>query len=170
MGQLRDWFEFSIPMLPGNIISAVINLQQPANGHSGPATTYTLSGLNAVPTQFSDVGGGAAYGSTTLDDTTDGTAISIALSPAALWAIEGSQGAEFLVGGVDSGENEIGQISDFANSTGAGVTLRLETSGSAPEPATAVLMLGALVGLAAIRAAGAVEFMLFQLGWARLPS
>lgn len=172
-GQFRDWFEFDIPSLPGLVTSATLSLDQPAGtvavgipsstvGHFGPQTTYTLYGLPSIPTGFSDFLNGSVYGSATLDSTSNGTVVDIALDAAAIDAIAAAGGDVFLLGGIDSGEiipavcNGCGQNFDFANTDGASVTLTLDVSGSpfgdAPEPSTgaALVTAGALFLVRAI--------------------
>jgi hypothetical protein len=173
LGQFRDWFEFAIPTLSGDVVSATLALDQPAGtllsgglvvggGHEGPPSSYLLYGLPAIPTGFADFTIGPMLGFTTLDASSNGTVVSIDLDAAALAAIGADRGGEFILGGIDSGEvlppvcNLCGQDFDFANTTGAHVSLTLDIdpgADTAPEASTLTLSLAAAGVYLACRAA-----------------
>jgi hypothetical protein len=153
-GQLRDWFEFAIPTLTSPLLSATLNLDEPALGHIGGSLTYTVYGLAGQPTLFTDVTTSNPFASPVTTSTADdGTTISITLDSAALADIVAHQGGNIFIGGIDSGENSSTSAFDFAktgNPAGTiGVTSLSLTTAPAPvpEPASVVLLASVLIGL-----------------------
>jgi hypothetical protein len=154
-GQFRDWFEFDIATLTGSLVSATLNLDEPAGpppGHLGGSLTYTVYGLAGQPMVFTDVTTTNPFGSVGTSSADNGTTISITLDSAALADIVAHQGGHIFIGGVDSGENNTTIAGDFVG-TGAGnvTSLSLNTA-PVPEPASisllfAPLLIGSLVAL-----------------------
>lgn len=152
--RFRDHFDFIIPA--GQWTSATLNLDEPAGGHVGSVTTFSVYALGVFPTglpntyPFTILGEGTFYGSVTLSTANDGTTVHIALNDAALadiLAARGSTAPPFNIAGVDSGESS--NSADFGNSSGLHSTLTL-TSDSTPEPGSIALMglgLAALLGV-----------------------
>jgi hypothetical protein len=150
-GQFRDWFEFDIPTLTGSLLSATLNLDEPAAvGHQGGSLTYAIYGLGAQPLVFTDVTTSNPFAlPVTTSSTSDGTTISITLNSAALAAITADQGGHIFIGGIASGESSSTLAGDFAVSAGSGnVTSLSLTTGPAPvpEPASIVLFAPLLIG------------------------
>ena len=166
----RDWFEFAIPDLTGSLVGASLALYQPPvpcpdclggfapADYSDPSETHTflVYGLGAGPfyfgpndsPSFANIGAGTYYGSVTLNAGTDGTTVDISLNASALADIESAQGGVLYLGGVDSAEtlpSSTNWIGDWNATSGADASqLDLDI---APEPASWLMMLGAL-GLA----------------------
>jgi hypothetical protein len=155
--QFRDWFEFTIPTLPGSLLSATLNLDEPLLGHDGGSLTYDVYGLTTQPMMFTDVTTSNLFGSVATSSASSGTTISITLDSAALAAIAMHQGGNIFIGGIDSGETSSTLAGDFARTGGlppVGVTsLKLNTAPApVPEPASIVLFASLLIGsLVALR-------------------
>lgn len=153
--QWRDHFDFAIPLLNAPLLGATFALDQPGSGFSpadGTDTTHIFSVLGlGADHSFTAIGAGTFYASTTLNAATDGTTVYIQLSGAALADILLAQGGVFHLGGVDSGESASASdhwIGDWLGTGGVSGQSQLLLD-IAPEPASWLMMLGALVGLAA---------------------
>jgi hypothetical protein len=151
----RNWFEFFIPTLTSPLLSATLNIDEPAStatggpGHAGGSLTYAVYGLNAEPLAFGDVTTTNPFGSVVTTNASDGTTISITLNSAALADIVAHQGGHIFIGGIDSGETSTTTSAyDFAFSGPGNVTsLNLTTAPVAtPEPASVVLFGTLLIG------------------------
>ena len=126
----RDWFEFSIPHLSGPVISATLDLFQPQFGHIGGNLVYSVYALSGKPLHFSEIPSGTLYGSISTNSSTNGTTLFITLDAAALAAIQGTQGGNVFIGGIDTGEKGTSLGGDFAGEPGRSI-LKLTT---VPEP------------------------------------
>jgi hypothetical protein len=166
----RDRFEFAIPVLSAPLLQAWLDLYQPpvpCDGCSGgfsPADSgdtahlFSVNGLSSYPVGaggFIDIGNGSPYASVWLDANTDGTTVNIWLGGNALADILSAQGGMFYLGGVDSAEtfsastHSIGDWQGSNSPTGVqdGRVQLILDLGIVPEPASWLMMLGAL-GLA----------------------
>lgn len=133
---VRNWFRFDLANFSPVATSAVLRLENPANGYFnelGSSLNYnlfditgtfgTLGNSNSLAV-FNDLGTGTQYGTTNITSAQNGTIIEIALNSAALASINsGRQGGFWAVGG------------NIATSV-------------VPEPSTYVLMMAGLAGIA----------------------
>jgi hypothetical protein len=143
--QFRDWFEFSIPTLTGALVSATLNLDEPADGNMNGPFTYAVYGLSGQPLVFTDVTNSDAFGSVGTSSASNGTTVTITLNASALAAIGADQGGNIFIGGIDSGElsssTSASTFGDFAGSSPGGTAyntvLSLQTT---PEPSSLLLL------------------------------
>ncbi|MFO0798570.1 MAG: S8 family serine peptidase [Gemmataceae bacterium] len=153
--EYRDWFLFNVPVLPGPVASARIEIFNPSspNGYQSPDATETytlfdvttsiasLTGGTAGVAGFADLGSGVSYGSVTVSAASNGTLVVISLNAAGLAAVAAAQGGQFAVGGA------LTTISGAANQflfggTNSGVTRQLVIETTAPSDWYSVTLAG----------------------------
>jgi hypothetical protein len=142
----RDHFDFAIPKFNGTLLSVTLELTEPALGHAGAPTTYTVYSLGAFGSYvYSTMRSGTVYGTTSLNVASDLTVVDIVLDPAAIAAITADQGGTFSLSGVDSGDLSMGPINnyDFAATGGASsvsaLVLSTSSTSTTPEPSSFAL-------------------------------
>jgi hypothetical protein len=98
-GEFRNFFEFSIPALDGQLLSATLVLDTRYEAlRQSPSITYQVTSLDQS-FGFSDLGTGTPYGSRTYTASDQNRVDGIALDAAALDAIRYAQGGIFALGG-----------------------------------------------------------------------
>jgi hypothetical protein len=92
-----------------------------------------------------EVGEGTTYGNISLDSSSNGTTVHISLNALGLSDISTAQGAEFFLGGLDSGENSApSRAANFVNSgspSGSFKTTLTVVTVDSPEPSTTMFLL-----------------------------
>jgi len=145
----RSYFVFSIPVLPAQLVSAVLELENPVNGYRSPDPMETLqifevstplamlqaTNFGAIAI-FADLGTGTPYAFRTVSAADNNTLINIPLNAAALAAITGAAGGSLAFGGALT--SLAGVTDEFVfGFTGTGSPIRRLELTFVPEPAVA---------------------------------
>lgn len=134
---LRNHFDFSIPDFSGVLTSATLNIFEAVGNASAGPEVYSLYSLGSFGTyNFSDIGSGTLFASTTVTAAQDETTIQISLNSAALLAIAADQGDTFSLGGRIADESTADDFI-FGSGTNFATSLILTTT---PEPSATFLM------------------------------
>jgi hypothetical protein len=154
----RSYFVFNLPLFSAPIISAELQLTNPANGYTSPdafeifqlfdvlTPISSLQATNFTATSiFADLGTGTAYGSRTVSATDNATLVTIPLNVSAISAITAAGGGAWALGGALTTLG--GATNEFMfGFTGTGSPTRQLVVSVIPEPDTlGLLSLGLLL-------------------------
>ena len=106
--------------------------------------TFAVYGLGAQPLLFTDGTTSNPFGSVGTSTASNGTTLAITLNSTALTAIATDQTSNIFIGGIDSGENSLLPLWDFANShqsINEKVVLSLTTAAAVSEPSSLLALL-----------------------------
>lgn len=151
--EYRSFFIFDLSSIVGTIQSATLTISNTGPNAGAPMTynlfevtsdAATVGAIGPDAAVFTDLGDGDAYGSTTITTNTS-TLETITLSAAAIADLIAGGSGLFVIGGVVATPTDLGDhylfTSDDANSIRQ---LTITTDSAIPEPASLVLVAGAL--------------------------
>jgi len=158
----RNFFVFEIPVFSETVTGATLKLWNPPNGFfsQDPSETYELFAVSTpiedlVSDQFSatdiyeNLGSGLSFGSITLSDSDNDNFVVLTLNATFLSALNAAQGMQLAIGGALTTLTPGDDAGAFIGTESEDTPPPVLTVQTVPEPATAVLLLGAGVGLLA---------------------
>lgn len=165
LSDYRNFFVFDLSSLSGTVTSATLTLFLPPSGYLSSDATETYQ-VHDVSTSiaslvagtggtlaFSDLGGGSAFGSVTVNAAAQSTPINIALNAAGLAYLGTALGGQVALGGAVttlSGQSLQSVFGNTLNASSSWSLLSIETA-TVPVPAALWMLGGGLAALGFLR-------------------